>query len=107
MHNILIPLTVTMPVPLFTKMYMDMMHMPPSGGYKFIVQGRCSLTHYPEFRMLRSETAWSLGDWIFEDILCRWGALSEIVSNNGAPFVKALEYLATCYHIRHICISGY
>jgi hypothetical protein len=88
-------------------MYMDSMHMPPAGGFRYIAQGRCSLTHYPEFRMLRSESAKTLGDWIFEDILCRWGALSEIVSDNGAPYIKALDYLAKRYHIHHIHISGY
>jgi hypothetical protein len=41
------------------------------------------------------------------DILCRWGALTEIVLDNGAPYVKALDYLAKRYHIHHIRISGY
>jgi hypothetical protein len=49
----------------------------------------------------------TLGDWLFEDVLCRWGTISEIVSDNGPPFVKALEYLAKKYHIHHIRISGY
>ena len=57
--------------------------------------------------MLRNETAISLGDWIFEDIICRWGTLSEIMSDNGGPFVKALTHLSKKYHINHICISGY
>ena len=49
---------------------MDTMHLPRSGRFAYIVQGRCSLTGYPEFRMLRKETAQSLGDWIFQDVLC-------------------------------------
>jgi hypothetical protein len=36
-----------------------------------------------------------------------WGTLSEIVTNNGAPWLKALEYLSRQYHINHIHISGY
>jgi hypothetical protein len=83
------------------------MHLPKSNGYKYLVQGRCSLVHYVKFRKLRSETAITLGDWLFEDILCRWGTISEIVTDNGPPFVKALEYLSKKYHIRHIHISGY
>jgi hypothetical protein len=51
------------------------MHMLPSGAYKYIVQARCSLSYYPEFHMLRAETARTLGDWIYEDILCQWGSL--------------------------------
>jgi len=40
-------------------------------------------------------------------VICRWGALKEIVSDNGGAFVKAVEYLAKKYHIHHIRISGY
>lgn len=66
------------------------------------VQGQCSLSHYPEWRMLRAETAKSLADWIYQDILCRWETLSKIVSDNGAPFVKANAILESKYHIKHI-----
>jgi hypothetical protein len=86
---------------------MDTMHLPLSGGYKYLVQGRCSLIHYPEFRKLRKENAKALADWIFEDILCRWGTLVEIVTDNGPPFLKALAYLEKQYHVKHIRISGY
>ncbi|ETW83218.1 hypothetical protein HETIRDRAFT_315669 [Heterobasidion irregulare TC 32-1] len=106
-HNVLIPPTVATPAPLFAKMYMDTMHMPTAGGFKYLVQGRCSVSHYPEFRMLRRETSSALADWIFEDIMCRWGTLVEIVSDNGPAFVKALDQLAKKYHVRHIRISGY
>jgi hypothetical protein len=81
--------------------------MPPSGAYKYIVQAHCSLSYYPEFRMLRAETARTLGDWIYEDILCQWGSLREIVTDNGPAFLKAMEYLSKRYHLNHICISGY
>ena len=48
-----------------------------------------------------------LGDWIFQDILCRWGTLVEIVSDNGKPFIAALSHLEKKYHVKHIRISGY
>ena len=57
--------------------------------------------------MLRKETAQALGNWIFQDIICRWGMLVEIVSDNGKPFVAALGYIEKKYHIKHIRISGY
>jgi transposase InsO family protein len=57
--------------------------------------------------MLRNETTKTIGDWIFEDIICRWGSLNEIVTDNSPAFIAALEYLAKRYHIRHIRISGY
>jgi hypothetical protein len=106
-RQVLIPPVVASPAPIFTKAYIDTMHMPPSRAYKYIVQACCSLSYYPEFHMLRAETARTLGDWIYEDILCRWGSLREIVTDNGLAFLKAIEYLSKRYHLNHICISGY
>lgn len=106
-RHILIPPTVAQPAPLFAKAYMDTMHLPASNGFHYIVQARCSLIHWPEYRNLRRETGKAIGDWIHDDLLCRWGALSEIVTDNGKPFVNALDYLAKRYHITHIRISGY
>ena len=106
-QHVLIPPTVATPAPLFSKVYMDTMHLTPSSGYKYIVQGRCSLTHWPEWEMLRTENAKSLARFILNNIIYRWGTLLEIVTDNGAPFVKAMEYLAKKYHIKHIRISGY
>ena len=63
MQNILIPPTVAIPAPLFAKIYVDTMHLLPSNSFKFIVQGRCSLVHYPEFDMLRKENAQAIGEW--------------------------------------------
>lgn len=83
------------------------MHMTKSGNFKYLVQGRCSLIHWPEFRMLAKENATSIAMWIFQDIICRWGALREIVTDNGPAFLKALAILGQKYKIRHIRISGY
>jgi hypothetical protein len=76
--------------------------MPLSGAYQYIVQAHCSLSYYPEFCMLRAETARMLGDWIYKDILCWWGSLHEIVTDNGPAFLKAMEYLSKRYHFNHI-----
>lgn len=102
-----IPPTVSAPASLFRKAYIDTMFMPRISNYRYIVQARCSLSAYPEHRSLRRETGATIGAFIFEDILCRWGALEEIVSDNGPPFVEALDWLAKQYGIRHIRISPY
>ncbi|KAJ3995464.1 hypothetical protein F5050DRAFT_1531810, partial [Lentinula boryana] len=58
--------------------------MPKSGGFKYIVHGRCSSSAYPEFRKLRRQTGEAIANWIFEEILCRWGTIRVIVTDNGA-----------------------
>src|SRR5271156_6402717 len=103
----LIPPTVAILAPLFSKVYMDTMHMPNSSGYKYIIQGRCLLIYWPEWSMLTKENSKTLGRWILQDLIYRWGLLLEIVTNNGPAFLKALKYLEKHYHIKHIRISGY
>ena len=95
------------PAPLFSKVYMDTMHLTPSSRYNYIVQGHCSLTHWPEWGMLCKESAKLLAMFILHNIIYHWGMLLEIVTDNSAPFVKALDYLAKHYHLWHIWISGY
>lgn len=102
-----IPPTVAVPFPLFGKIYMDTMHLPTIDGFHVIAHGRCSLSSYPEWRMLKSESAVNLAGFIFEDILCRWGSIMEIVTDNGKPWVKAADQLKKQYGINHIKISGY
>ena len=76
-----IPPVVMMPAPLFSKVYMDTMHMPSSSGYKYIVQGHCSLIYWPEWAMLAKENAVTLGKWILHDIIYCWGLLLEIITD--------------------------
>ena len=73
------------------------MHMHKSYGFSYIVQARYSLSAWPEFRMLRTKTRHA-------EILCRWGGLKEIVTNNGTSFIVTLDWFAQMYHIR---ISAY
>ena len=106
-RNILIPPTVAMPASLFRKAYVDVMKMPRCQGFSMIIQARCSMCAYPEWRKLRSENGKAVGSFIFEEILCRWGAVEEIVTDNGPGMVAGLEYLARQYGIRHIRLSPY
>ena len=98
------PIVPHVPSP-FHKGHFDTFFMP--GSYRYMLHGRCATTSWPEGRAVTSETGRVLAKFIFEDVLCRWGAMSEIVTDNGAPWVAAVEALGEKYNIRHIRISGY
>ncbi|KAF8579611.1 hypothetical protein K439DRAFT_375731 [Ramaria rubella] len=83
--------TVTVPAPLFQGIHIDTMFMPTSAGFSYIIQGRCSLTSYLELKILAQETGAAVGKFIFNDILCRWGAVEEMVTDNGVPIVAGLD----------------
>ena len=99
--------TVLAPAPLFRHVHIDTMHMPKAGGFLYIIQARCSLISYPEFCLLRQETAMAIGKFIFNDLLCCWGAINKLVTDNGTPIIVGLDWLAKMYHINHIQISPY
>ena len=46
------------------------MFMPRAAGYRYIVQARCSLTAWPEWRALCTETGHTLSAFLFEEVLC-------------------------------------
>ena len=62
---------------------------------------------WPEARALVVEDAKTLKEWIFEDILCRWGCLKEIITDNRPAIKKAMLYIEEKYGIRGILISPY
>jgi hypothetical protein len=65
------------------------------------------ISSYPEHQKLRKENRSTISAFIFEEILCRWGALEEIVTDNSLAFVEALNWLVEQYRIHHIHISPY
>ena len=103
-----IPPTVTETPSVFTVLHADMMHMSPtSNGCGYIIHGRCALTQWMEARALKKQNSASIGKWMFEEIITRWGCLKQIVTDNGGPFLKALDWLGEKYGIRGINIAGY
>ena len=106
-EKVVLPPMISIPAPLFRKAYIDTMFMPLVQGYQYIVQARCSLIAWPEWRKLKKETGRTLGTFVFEEILCRWGGLEEVVTNNGPTMLAALECLSKKYHINHIHIAAY
>lgn len=102
-----IPMIETHTPSIFQTLHCDTAHMSPkSAGYEYIVHGRCSLSSWVEGRPLKKETAKAIAQWLFEDVICRWGCLLEIVTDNGKQYVAVLEWLKK-WGIKGIRISAY
>lgn len=103
-----VPPTVTQTPSIFQVIHIDTMHMsPPSNGCGYIIHGRCALSSWMEGKPLRKESAAAIGSWLFSDVICRWGCLRQIVSDNGAPMKAAVAWIEKKYGIKGITISGY
>jgi len=60
-----------------------------------------------EAKVLRQENVRAIGQWLFENIICRWGSLVKIVTDNRALFKKAVTWLEEKYGIKGVAISPY
>ena len=103
-----IPPSKTLTPSIFEILHADVMRKSPaSNGCAYIAHGRDRLTSYAEGRALRDEKAKSIATWIYEDILCRWGGLTTIVTDNGESFKAAVQWIAQKWGFKHITISAY
>src|SRR5882724_9650098 len=92
---------------LFHKVHIDTMLMPMVNKFRYLIQAPCMLSSWAEWCPLGKENEKTLSDFIFEDILCRWGGVAEVVIDNGPAFIAAVGYLSEKYGIHHIKISPY
>src|SRR5271163_1918395 len=103
-----IPPVITHMPSIFQVLHADTMHMTPkSNGCGYIAYGRCGLTSWAEGRPLREETARTIALWLFEDIICRWGCISEIITDNASTYRAAVAWLENKYGLKGIRISSY
>jgi hypothetical protein len=102
------PPVITHTPSIFQVLHADTMNVSPvSNGCNYLVHGRCALSSWMEGRALRKQTAQAIGQWLFEDIICRWGCIVKIVTDNGSPFKKAVNWLENKYGIKGVTISPY
>lgn len=102
-----IPLTVSTPATLFSKVYIDVMLMPKKRGYRYIVAARDDLSRATEGRALKKATAKALAKFFWEQIYCRYGAVIQVVTDNGPEVKGAFEILLRRLKIPQVRISPY
>jgi transposase InsO family protein len=108
LKKIEIPLTISAPTTLFTKIYIDIMHMPESSEkFKYIVAARDDLSGTCEARALQHASSKELAKFFWEDLYCRYGAPQKVVTDNGPEIKKAFEALLKRLGIPQIRITPY
>ena len=103
------PLLISSPTAIFAKIYLDVMYMPRLGERrpKYIVAARDDLSGASEGRALVHNSADAVADFLWEEVLCRYGAIGQVTTDNGPETKAAFEQLAKKYHIPHVRISEY
>lgn len=102
------PLMISTPSVIWQKIYLDVMFMPPAQGFQYIVAARDDLSRCSEGRALRKNTADAIAKFVWEEIFCWYGAVGEVVTDNGSEFTgKVFTQLMDQYGIPQIRISTY
>ena len=103
-----IPLTISTPIKLFSKIYVDIMHMPTSIDKKVcIVAARDDLSGVCEVKALSNKTAEELRVFFWEQIYCRYGAPEHVITDNGSEIKGVFKVLLKRLGIPHIKITPY
>lgn len=82
-----------MPATIFTKIYLDTMRMPEVDGVNAIIAARDDLSRVTEVRAVWSGDSEQAADFLWEQIYCRYGAVGEVVTDNGSEFKAAFDKL--------------
>lgn len=103
-----VPVQPSAPTQIFRYFHMDIMRMPSSRGFKYIVLARDDATDWPEGKALRKATSQAIATFLLENIISRWGAIEILVTDNGPENIgEAVQILLRRHGIQHIKISPY
>jgi len=102
-----IPPTVSQPVALFSKVYLDIMKMPEAQGKSWVVACKCDLSGTTEARALSSVTGRALSSFFIEQVIFRYGTVGELVTDNGSALEGEFMKKVGKFNIHRIKISPY
>lgn len=93
----------------FDRVALDVKHVQTSrSGHRYIIAAIDYLTKYVEARPLRFQNASEIALFVYEDIICRHGCPTIMVSDNGKPFLSDLiRQVCRNYNIIHKTTTPY
>lgn len=102
-----IPITMSLPRRLFSKVYLDVMKMPKAQGKEWLVACRDDLSGATECKALKRDKAKAIAQFFYHRIILRYGTTLEVVTDNGPSFQKEFRQLLKDFGIKQISISPY
>ena len=100
-----LPITISPPAMVFTKVHIDIMYMPNAKGFRYLVVARDNLSKFVEGRALKTASAQAVAKFVLEDLIYRHGSIGKIVTDNGPEFYEAFSQTLKQHGIPQIYIS--
>ena len=101
------PLYPTWSSYLWEKVGLDVIHMPPCEGKRYLAVARDDLSGWPEARALAKANAESVAKFLWEDVICRHGMFGRLVVDGGPENKADVKDLTARYGIQRVVVSAY
>jgi len=101
------PLHPTLTTAAFQKVGVDVVHLPSSSGYKYVVFARDDFTGWLEGRALTAANSKSVAKFLYEDVICRHGCPLKIVLDGGSENKGEVTKALAAYGVDKVSISAY
>jgi hypothetical protein len=102
-----IPVTISHPPCLFSKVYLDVMKMPLARGKQWLIGCRDDLSGVTECKAIARDKAKVIAKFFLKRIIQRYGIVQEVVTDNGPSFGKEFAEMLKKYGVKQIKISPY
>lgn len=78
---------------------------PDYEGRKYLIVAVDPFTKWVEAAPIRDKRAWRTAEFLWGDIICRWGKPAWIRTDNGTEFKGMFNEVCTSLGIKHRCIT--
>ena len=100
------------PLPKFFKpfhaIHLDCMYLPrTSKGYTMLVLAICSVSKWVEAKPMKSNNSIETKDFLFDEIICRYGSPLVVYTDKGSEFLGEFNSLCVRLGIIHHFSSSY
>ncbi|KAJ6110929.1 hypothetical protein N7486_003164 [Penicillium sp. IBT 16267x] len=93
---------------IWEQVYIDTATLPNEDGYQCMIQAREALSGWIEARPLKGKaTGSAVCEFIWDDIICRYGFPSKIVMDKGPEFRSEVQLFLEKKGIKRVAISPY
>ena len=102
-----VPITVSSPVTLFSKVFIDLMHMPKAKNMQWIAAARDDLSGTCEAQAIPNKGSRHLAKFFWEQIYCQYGAPRRVITDNGTEVKGGFSILLDHLKIPQLPITPY
>ena len=92
---------------MWSKVAVDVVHMPPCQGKHYLVAARENLSGWVEVQALAKANSASVARFLWEDVICRHGVFRRLIVNGGGENKAEVIELTQRLGIKRLVVSAF